>query len=108
MSCPDLDHMEMGQTLEKIRLLIEYLQRSRNMDLSKYRPGKLEKKVLERIAIRGCGDLEGYLSILEEDLQEAEILEACLLVGHSRFFRDPLTFEYLGSQILTDLALSAE
>ncbi|MBN1332992.1 MAG: protein-glutamate O-methyltransferase CheR [Synergistales bacterium] len=96
----------MAQTFENMKLIIEYLKRSRNMDLSKYRSGNLEKKVLERISIRGCTDLAGYISLLEVDPQEADSLAESLLIGHSSFFRDPLTFEYLGSQVLTDMALS--
>ncbi|HPI98503.1 MAG TPA: protein-glutamate O-methyltransferase CheR [Synergistales bacterium] len=98
----------MDQNLNQMRLIIEYLKRSRNMDLSKYKSSNLERKLLERASIRGCGSLDEYMKILEVDMKETETLAESLHVGHSRFFRDPLTFEYLGSQVLTDLALSGD
>jgi two-component system CheB/CheR fusion protein len=55
------------------------------------------------MALRDQMDLAAYASLLAQDPGELHALQQDLLIGVTRFFRDPATFQALQSRLLPDL-----
>jgi chemotaxis protein methyltransferase CheR len=86
-----------------IRDILYCLRAERGLDFSGYRLSMVERRVAQRASGVGCGDLPSYLGYLSEHPDELDNLADVLTINVSRFFRNPLTFEYLASKILPRL-----
>ena len=83
--------------LEKIVILL----RSRaGCDFSVYRNSTLQRRVERRMGIHQIDGISGYVRYLQENPQELDLLFKELLIGVTRFFRDPPAWEYLKTQVL--------
>jgi chemotaxis protein methyltransferase CheR len=86
-----------------IKEILYCLRAQRGLDFSGYRLTMIERRVAQRALRLGCGDLSSYLGYLSEHPDELDNLADFLTINVSRFFRNPLTFEYLASKILPPL-----
>lgn len=75
-------------------------------DVLKYDDAFLLQAVAGRLASAGKDDIEEYLTMLQTDSIEKEILKASLNVSYTEFFRNPVTYAYLETVILPHLVLS--
>ena len=66
---------------------------------SSFVEGMVEKRVFESFS----GDIEKYIANLEENPVELGLLVNYLHVNYTKFFRNPIVFEYLASFVLPDL-----
>jgi two-component system, chemotaxis family, CheB/CheR fusion protein len=55
------------------------------------------------MAIHGISSLAQYAEFLEHNAQEGDLLFKELLIGVTRFFRDPAAWEYLAETVLPEL-----
>lgn len=83
---------ERGATLEKIAVLLR--SRTGN-DFSFYKKSVLQRRVERRMSLHQIDDLAGYLRYLRDNVQEQDLLFRELLIGVTRFFRDPEAWEQL-------------
>jgi two-component system CheB/CheR fusion protein len=79
-------------TLEKIAVLLR--TRTGN-DFSFYKKSVLQRRVERRMSIHQIGTLGGYLRYLRDNVQEQDLLFRELLIGVTRFFRDPEAWDQL-------------
>ena len=86
----------MDEGLARIFILL----RSRaNQDFSQYKKSTIQRRVGRRMSLHQLTRLEDYVRYLQENPGEIEILAKELLIGVTRFFRDPEAWEALKESI---------
>ena len=65
------------------------------LDLSQYKPMTIIRRLEKRMPKVGAKSPEGYIDILKRDPEELERFHRDLLIGVTRFLRDPDAFEKL-------------
>lgn len=83
--------------------VVETLLKQNHIDFSGYKKDMLMRRVRRRMAVRQCNQIEDYRRILHEDDQEVRSLTRDILIGVTRFFRDPEAFRELDHQFVTPL-----
>ena len=83
--------------------ILNYLKTERGFDFSGYRPTMIERRVMQRRCATGHQDRDVYLHYLQGHPDELDRLVDALTINVSRFFRNPLTFEYLAFKILPSI-----
>jgi hypothetical protein len=58
-------------------------------DFSLYKTNTLYRRIERRMAVHQVADLDGYVRYLRSNPQELDLLFKELLIGVTRFFRDP-------------------
>ena len=76
-------------------------------DFSQYKPGTLMRRIQRRMHVLGTDEVPAYVEQLRTLPDEAEMLFRELLIGVTRFFRDPEAFAALEAQILPGLLAEA-
>ena len=69
-------------------------------DFRHYARASLLRRLERRLALRGQPDLAGYHALQRQDPAESQALLKDLLVGVTRFFRDPAAFAILEQKVL--------
>jgi len=87
----------MEKTLKKV---LAYLHENCGFDYSGYRMTMVERRTRQRTLATKCKDVDGYFHYLQNTPNELDKLINALTINVSRFFRNPLTFDYLADQIL--------
>lgn len=81
--------LEEGDSLTKIILILrDYC----GNDFSYYKSNTIVRRLERRVSINRCHSLDDYLVLLSESDKEKEILYRDLLIGVTRFFREPEAF----------------
>lgn len=83
--------------LQKVFVL---LRTQTSHDFSLYKPSTITRRLERRMAVRQMDGLEAYVKLLQKDPAEVEALFRDLLIGVTRFFRDPEAFSALETQAL--------
>ncbi len=85
--------------------IIELLRTVAGHDFRLYKPGTLRRRIERRMAMASIAvdDIEAYVTLLEGDKKELDLLAADLLINVTSFFRDPGVFETLAKTIIPDL-----
>jgi len=73
------------------------------IDFSYYKPSTIGRRIERRQALTRLDDLDAYVARLREDGAERNALYRDLLIGVTRFFRDPEAFERLEREVLPAL-----
>ncbi|WP_323763930.1 chemotaxis protein CheB [Marinovum sp.] len=92
-------HAEIGQVL---RLLND----RNGFDFSEYKPGTVGRRIRRRMGISDVDSLAAYVELLERTGRERELLVKDLMIGVTRFFRDPAAWETIAKEAI-DPVLSA-
>ena len=79
-----------------------------HFDFSGYKPGTLVRRVRRRMGLRHAEHLPDYLQLLRSDPDEVKALFKDLLIGVTRFFRDPEAWHYLEEKVLPPLLRERE
>lgn len=87
----------MPKVLERI---LDYLRQKRDFDATGYWFSYVERRLQERLTAVECKHYDEYLRHIQAHSDEIEQLVNALTINFSGFFRDPLTFEYIGAKIL--------
>lgn len=72
-------------------------------DFSQYKTGTLMRRIQRRMHVLGTDEVPAYVEQLRTLPNEAELLFRELLIGVTRFFRDPEAFAALEAQVLPRL-----
>ncbi|MEO6097045.1 MAG: chemotaxis protein CheB [Fibrobacteria bacterium] len=83
--------------------IIDILHTSSGVDFTLYRDTTLKRRILRRMALVKEETLPGYLTRLENDPDEANILYRDILIHVTRFFRDSKAFEALSVAALPEI-----
>ena len=93
---PVLDESPMDAVL---RLLRDQF----NLDFSLYKTTTVGRRILRRVELWGSTDLADYADRLRSDPEELSRLYHDLLIGVTRFFRDPEAFEVLEREVIPEI-----
>src|SRR4030095_13683259 len=88
--------------------ILALLRTRLHFDFSGYKPGTLVRRIRRRMGLRHVERLPDYLQLLRSDPGELKALFKDLLIGVTRFFRDPEAWRYLEGEILTSLLCARE
>jgi two-component system CheB/CheR fusion protein len=91
---------QLGKHIDKIHAV---LRRRVGHDFSQYKETTIVRRLSRRMTALQIETVEDYVRILEDQPDEAQRLFKDLLIGVTEFFRDPESFEALGSQVIPAL-----
>ncbi len=91
-----------------LQRIVTLLQKRTRHDFSLYKPSTLHRRAERRMAIHGLSSLAQYAEFLEHSAQESDLLFKELLIGVTRFFRDPEAWESLADTVLPELLARRE
>lgn len=76
-------------------------------DFTLYKKSTLYRRIEKRASLHQIDGIAKYASYAEQNPEEMDALFRELLIGVTRFFRDPEAFEYLAEGVIPDLINSA-
>jgi len=91
------------EDLEEFRPVLQHLKSHRGLDFSGNCPSLVKRRIHKRLAATNCADIYEYLEYLKNNADEFDYLLDVLAINVSRFFREPLIFEYIGHKVLPAL-----
>ena len=91
---------------DHLRRIHALLRDQRGHDFSRYKENTVLRRVQRRMQVLHLADVGSYVERLAADLAETDHLFRDLLVGVTRFFRDPAAFEALGQHVIKPLVAS--
>jgi two-component system CheB/CheR fusion protein len=72
-------------------------------DFSLYKRSTLQRRIERRMGVHQLDRMAAYVRYLQENPQELDLLFKELLIGVTRFFRDPAVWEHLREEVLPAL-----
>lgn len=88
--------------------ILGLLEAQTDEDFRAYKTSSLWRRIQHRQTLHGLESPTAYLQFLQTEPQEAEQLSQDMLIGVTRFFRDPDAFAVLQQSVLPDLVQRAE
>jgi two-component system, chemotaxis family, CheB/CheR fusion protein len=82
--------------MQKIHIL---LRSQTGHDFSLYKPNTVWRRIQRRMDVHQLDHISKYVRYLQENPQEVEILYKEILIGVTRFFRDPEAFQVLKEKV---------
>jgi two-component system CheB/CheR fusion protein len=83
--------------------LYRVLETEFGIDFTHYKPSTVTRRIQRRLALAQSQNIDEYLTRLRSEREELDALYRDLLIGVTRFFRDPEAFALLEQQILPEL-----
>ena len=83
--------------------IFKLLRQHLHHDFSQYKRSTICRRIERRMAIHTLKSLSEYAHFLTDNTQELDLLFKELLIGVTRFFRDPPVWQYLSETILPPL-----
>jgi len=99
---PDAAESEPPQA-RGIDALYRVLETEFGIDFNHYKPSTVTRRIERRLALAQSPNVDEYLARLRSERDELDALYRDLLIGVTRFFRDPDAFDVLEQQVLPDL-----
>lgn len=98
-------HVVEGSTPAQTPLkpIFELLRRASGHDFSHYKETTVRRRIERRMAVLQLEDYADYVSLIEKESVELQSLFHDLLIGVTRFFRDPAAFAALAGEPLESL-----
>jgi two-component system CheB/CheR fusion protein len=85
---------------EQLTRILDILQQQENIDFTHYKTGTLHRRIVHRLLLSKANTIEEYLTQLAASPEEVKNLRQDLLIGATRFFRDPEMWACLQRDIL--------
>ncbi|MCW8137571.1 MAG: PAS domain-containing protein, partial [Planctomycetota bacterium] len=85
-----------GDALQQV---FELLRQGYGIDFGQYKPTTVSRRIQRRLSITSVGDLPQYARRVHDDPQELDALYRDLLIGVTRFLRDPDAFAGLAEAL---------
>ncbi|MFO0760236.1 MAG: chemotaxis protein CheB [Byssovorax sp.] len=92
---------------EGLGAVLATVQRASGVDFSGYKIGTIFRRTERRMRVAQAAGLREYLAILNASPREVSALFKDLLIGVTKFFRDPESFEQLAAQVVAPLVAAA-
>ena len=83
--------------------ILEILRKSTDLDFSLYKKPTLIRRMARRMKVLKIDSLEEYLSYLEQNDKEPDVLYKDFLIGVTKFFRDRKVWELLEDEVIPEL-----
>ena len=90
----------LAHTADGFDRIFQLLNRQHNLDFSHYKATTVGRRVQRRIDMLSLESVDAYAEILEDDPGELNNLYKDLLIGVTKFFRDPAAFEILEKEVI--------
>ena len=90
------------EVYDYLRRICAVIQRRTEHDFSRYKQATILRRVQRRMQVRQVTSIRAYLEMLHDPV-EADHLFQSLLIGVTRFFRDPEAFDELAREVIPDL-----
>lgn len=108
---PYLRARSAGQSISQakpdtFRAIVNLLRAHTDFDFRCYKPGTLDRRIHRRMGLRHIRDAAEYLKLIRKDRDELQLLFKDLLIGVTRFFRDPEVWDVLRDEVMTPLVES--
>jgi len=94
---------ETGRNDETLKGIFVLLRSQTGHDFSHYKLNTIQRRVERRMAVQHVERMEDYVRYLRREPKEVEALFRDLLIGVTRFFRDPEAFALLQQQVIPGL-----
>lgn len=88
---------------DKLREILLILNQYERLDFSYYKPSTLSRRIYRRCSLSGHTHLDEYIDYLRTSGEERGLLRDDLMIGVTRFFRDPEAWDYLDQEVLPEL-----
>ncbi len=88
---------------DALEVILDLLRARSKLDLTLYKPSTLRRRIERRMAIHGIRKPAQYAAFLQANPAELDLLFKEMLIGVTRFFRDPETWEDLASVVLPEI-----
>ncbi|MCR9202723.1 MAG: PAS domain S-box protein [Planctomycetaceae bacterium] len=100
---------ELVATMEEgVDRVFQLLHQLHGIDFSHYKANTVGRRIQRRIDLLGLDGLDQYVQQLNDDPSELNDLYKDLLIGVTRFFRDPAAFEVLEREVIPRLFASKD
>lgn len=93
---------------EQLQQILDILAEREEIDFSHYKISTLSRRIHHRCALTRCSNLENYIRLLNGSEEEQKLLRQDLLIGATRFFRDPEAWSLLETKVLPRLIAELE
>ncbi|HVT81789.1 MAG TPA: CheR family methyltransferase, partial [Phycisphaerae bacterium] len=90
-------------SIQGVDVIFKLLRDEYGIDFSHYKPNTVTRRIERRLSLNQSVDLEDYVHRLRSDPTELNSLYKDLLIGVTRFFRDPEAFAQLEKSVLPDI-----
>ncbi len=80
--------------------IFNILHKKFGIDFNHYKTNTISRRIQRRIAFHHLRDIEEYIELFEKDDAEPMALYKDLLIGVTKFFRDPNAFDFLEKKII--------
>lgn len=84
------------------------LKKISGIDFTYYKRTTVMRRIERRMVVTHSSNLIQYAKLLGDSSEEAEILVKEILIGVTNFFRDPVFFEKLKNQVITEIVKRTE
>jgi len=84
------------------------LLRQEGRDFSDYRLGTLTRRIVRRMGLNGLKSVAEYRALIEDHPDELQRLKRDLLIGVTRFFRNPKAWVHLAEKVIRPLVAGSE
>jgi PAS domain S-box-containing protein len=88
---------------EELAAIFSIVKARTGHDFSSYKTSTVMRRIERRMAVCNAGGIRKYVTILEENPQEAQALCQDILIGVTSFFRDPEAFVALRREVIPRL-----
>ncbi|MEM7781897.1 MAG: chemotaxis protein CheB [Planctomycetota bacterium] len=102
--------IEIGKSSEQfsgLKAVTELLRKEYQIDFLQYKPNMILRRIERRLQLMHFITIDEYVRQLQDDREELNQLYRDLLIGVTRFFRDPDAFKALSEKVLPDLVRSS-
>lgn len=83
--------------------ILSIVKENVGVDFSFYKPNTIMRRIERRLSINQFDDIESYFNFLAQSKKEALILYKELLIGVTKFFRDPEAFEIIKNKAIPEI-----
>lgn len=91
---------------EGLDAILALLGNQYRVDFRDYKKNTLERRTQRRMGLKQISDWQDYLVYLRAHPEEVEALYSDVLIGVTRFFRDPEEWKFLEQQVVPELLAS--
>lgn len=91
------------QIQTRLSKILNVVREKTGHDFRLYKPTTIVRRVQRRMQVRELESVEDYLTCLETNAEEPELLFRDLLIGVTHFFRDPEAFAQLQEELVPAL-----
>nr|WP_315852287.1 CheR family methyltransferase [Lignipirellula cremea] len=88
-------------------MIVDHLREQTKTDFRRYRKNTMNRRIHRRMGLAQLTSMQDYLLYLRDNPQESAALKSDLLIGVTRFFRNPEAWELLEKRILQPLVVNS-